>query len=556
MAETLEEEEETEVRFSKRFLGEEKVESLKSLERWRGVRKAVEIVEDGGGVEDVDLILEKYKHLKETNDCEMVMLKEQKEGKSIFPNETEKEEDSVGDNGFELDEREAELLMTITENNNKEVDSKQKEVNEELFNAENCRKDDEGDNDCVEDTSDYLTEPEEEESDTIFTNKEGVNTVIKNPGTQKVVLGLDLENPVKKRKVKCNQCDWTGGQTGLNYHKKSKHLGVRFKCPHCEFRSPRTEYLSSHITSKHIKVVEKMIRDAATVPIEDGEIFEKQVAAEIELEVNKAKFQKEEIGQDYPHSSSEKLEKEETEKKEGAKENLQLSEKETGFKCSQCEWVVGTGNGLRYHQRTVHEGLKNGKYKCNCCEFKSTSKSYMTNHMIVEHKGQKGNEESEAGGSMGSSGLRLSLHDPVSLLSKIKTEQEDNDGVGKDSNIDWDEEEDQLLPPFWQPADGSGLVFNPPASEGKARRFESYQLAVKWLIETGDPINAAVHAGFRASALGNHTDGHANSDTRNQMGQTLTMSTACGWASRKRAGCLNPSCLQDGDEGQPYQGSI
>ena len=502
--------EEAEMGFSERR-GEEKLEeatyvALKSLERRRRVRKAVEaeIVEDGKGVEDVDLILEKYKHLNETFDCEM--LKEQKEGKSVFPNETEEEEDWVGDFDVELDEKE--LLVAIKENN-EEVHSKNREINEDLINIDECPKDDEVDNDCVEDTSDYLTEPEdnceeEEESDTIVTHKEAADTVGKSPETQKVVLlrnrdGLDLENTVKKRKVKCNQCNWTGGQTGLNYHKKSKHLGIRLKWPHCDFSSPRTEYLSSHIMSKHRKVVEKMIRDAAAVPIEEGEIFEKKVAAEVELEVNKAKFEKEETGQDYHQSNRENLDKSETQKKEVAKENLEKKEaakenskdgspNDHGFKCSQCDWSVGTGNGLRYHQRTVHEGLKNGKYKCNCCEFKSTSKSYMTNHMIVEHKG---NEESEADGKMGSSGLKSSLQDPESFRSKIKTEQQDNDGVGKDSNMDCDEEDDQLLPPFWQPSDGSGLVFSPPG--GKAQRFESYQLAVKWLIETGDAINAQKH---------------------------------------------------------------
>ena len=156
-------------------------------------------------------------------------------------------------------------------------------------------------------------------------------------------------------------------------------------------------------------------------------------------------------------------------------ENLkEVSEKENGFKCSQCDWIVGTGNGLRYHQRTVHEGLKNGKYKCNCCEFKSTSKSYMSNHMMTEHN-------------------LKSPQDCESFPSKVKTEQ-GNGGVGKGSNTDCDEEDDELLPPFWQPADGSGLVFTPAG--GKARRFPSYQQAVRWLVETGYAIIADAEAGF------------------------------------------------------------
>ena len=83
-----------------------------------------------------------------------------------------------------------------------------------------------------------------------------------------------------------------------------------------------------------------------------------------------------------------------------------------------------------------------------------------------------------------------SPQDCESLPPKIKTEQ----GIGKGLNTDCDEEDDELLPPFWQPADGGGLVFSPAG--GKARRFPSYQQAVRWLVETGYSIIAHAHAGF------------------------------------------------------------
>ena len=319
--------------------------SLKSLDTKRRVRIGAD--RNGG---DVDSILEKYKHLstnldeKELDDCVLVTLQEDKD---VFPNETDKEEDEMDlmdddsandgegeEDDFELDEKEAELLMEASEKlvgNNEEVD-------EDLVNIGNCPKDDKGDlvNDCVEDTSDYLTEPEddaEEEADTIVAqNKEEMDGVGENVKTEKVVLmkshdGFDIENPGKQRKVKCNQCDWAGGQHGLNYHKKSKHLGIRFKCPHCEFSSPRKQYLSSHILTKHKEVVEKIIkRDATTLPVEDEEISEKRVVAEVKLEVNKAKrkFQKEASQDDHP-SRREKLDKQSNQKKDAANKLLQHS---------------------------------------------------------------------------------------------------------------------------------------------------------------------------------------------------------------------------------------
>ena len=66
------------------------------------------------------------------------------------------------------------------------------EIDEDLVNIGNCPKDDKGDlvNDCVEDTSDYLTEPEdgaEEEAATIVAqNKEEMDGVGENVKTEKV----------------------------------------------------------------------------------------------------------------------------------------------------------------------------------------------------------------------------------------------------------------------------------------------------------------------------------------------------------------------------------
>ena len=356
------------------------------------------------GEEDVDSILEKYKKLGKDGNAESETHKGLEEEDDMDGNGGGGDDGGGDGGGGELDENEAGSKLASIENEEK-VQTQTREVDDE----------------CVEDTSDYLTEPEdnfEEQDGSNVENSEEPETVDRKRKTQEVTKsdGFQIMKiPRKKRKVKCNQCDWTGGQTGLNYHRKSKHLGVRFQCPHCEFRSPRTEYLAGHIMTKH--------------------------------------------RQDAPRKGT---------------------AKETGFKCSRCSWVVGTGNGLRYHTRTVHEGLKSGKYKCNCCEFKSTSKSNMESHMIVEHKDAASQKSKiEAHDGIGSK----AIESQQDLPSKIKSEAD----ISKDSNVDCeDEEDDDLLPPFWHPADGHGLVFKP--GEGKERCFPSYQQAVRWLIQTGDSI--------------------------------------------------------------------
>ena len=95
--------------------------------------------------------------------------------------------------------------------------------------------------------------------------------------------------------------------------------------------------------------------------------------------------------------------------------------------------------------------------------------------MIVEHKDAASQKSKiEAHDGIGSKAIE-SQQDFEDLPSKIK------------SNVDCeDEENDDLLPPFWHPADGHGLVFTP--GEGKERCFPSYQQAVRWLIQTGNSI--------------------------------------------------------------------
>ena len=100
--------------------------------------------------------------------------------------------------------------------------------------------------------------------------------------------------------------------------------------------------------------------------------------------------------------------------------------------------------------------------------------------MIVEHKDAASQKSKiEAHDGIGSKAIESRQDSP----SKIKSEAD----ISKDSNVDCeDEENDDLLPPFWHPADGHGLVFTP--GEGKERCFPSYQQAVRWLIQTGDSI--------------------------------------------------------------------
>ena len=118
--------------------------------------------------------------------------------------------------------------------------------------------------------------------------------------------------------------------------------------------------------------------------------------------------------------------------------------------------------------------------------------------MIVEHKDASQKSKIEAHDGIGSKAIE-SQQDFEDLPSKIKSEAD----LSKDSNVDCeDEENDDLLPPFWHPADGHGLVFKP--GEGKERCFPSYQQAVRWFIQTGDSIKDHGLSGLKNQSRDTH----------------------------------------------------
>ena len=403
--------------------------------------------------EDVDSILAKYKHLGQK---EVSFDRKGEMEENVFAGDEDGE-------GFVLDENETDFSedgklvekaeVKDIEKNSATIDVRLKDIDE----------------DCIEDTSDYLTEPEDDD------NKEKASNSVTTSDD------VDMaQNLAKKRKVNCDQCDWSGGATGLNYHKKSQHVGIKFQCPHCELSSPRAQYLASHILVKHRRALEDIVRKTAVEPIEDADVLEKELRAEVELEVKRAKHQIKNEEDVLTHKSSAETNDLIQPPKDGGPMKEDPDNK-SAFKCSQCDWVVGTDNGLRYHKRTVHEGLKNGKYRCNSCYFKSTSKANMESHMMTEHKADQQLKDEDNGCETSSVFPdKLNSSKYISEDAQLITEN----SSATDPKTDSSDEDDDPLPPYWhQSEDKSGLIFSP--ARGKSKSFASYQAAVKWLLGTG-----------------------------------------------------------------------
>ena len=114
-----------------------------------------------------------------------------------------------------------------------------------------------------------------------------------------------------------------------------------------------------------------MLKETADIEIEDTELFI-IVRNQVEQEVKEMKMIMEP-----------KLTK--LEKKMKTKESpIKLSE-DGSVECKECGWKGTSGNGLRYHRLSKHEGLKGGKVRCEYCDFSSSSKFYLNNHLENKH---------------------------------------------------------------------------------------------------------------------------------------------------------------------------
>ena len=56
------------------------------------------------------------------------------------------------------------------------------------------------------------------------------------------------------------------------------------------------------------------------------------------------------------------------------------------FQCPQCDKTYSDHSGLRYHNKSVHEGVK---YACNQCDYQATTQSHLTVHIQSKHEGVK-----------------------------------------------------------------------------------------------------------------------------------------------------------------------
>ena len=87
----------------------------------------------------------------------------------------------------------------------------------------------------------------------VLVSSETIEEVRKIKTLEKEYSSNQTENLPYKKNVQCNECEFTTSTGNLWRHKKTKHQGLTFQCPHCKYMTSRNDNLQTHIKRKHLE---------------------------------------------------------------------------------------------------------------------------------------------------------------------------------------------------------------------------------------------------------------------------------------------------------------
>ena len=144
-------------------------------------------------------------------------------------------------------------------------------------------------------------------------------------------------NITNKAAYLCNQCEYTGSNSTVYYHKHSKHKGIRYPCDQCEYSATKLPNSNRHKESKH---------EGVRLPCDQC---------------------------DFCAINSSHLKKHKESKHEGIR-----------YPCDQCDYAATIPISLKRHKESKHEGIR---YSCDQCEYTATHQGSVKNHKPSKHEG-------------------------------------------------------------------------------------------------------------------------------------------------------------------------
>ena len=149
----------------------------------------------------------------------------------------------------------------------------------------------------------------------------------------------------------------------MRYHEKVVHIGLRFPCAHCDFKSSTEEQLKQHIESVHVAMKPKLETNSKPgTPVQQLQQVPQHDVHQHEMDQLTASGAPSsiELGGIQPRSPEENV---------------------VGpFQCPSCNYITNRKMSLKKHIDAVHEKVK---HPCEKCDFKASSKGSLNKHYQV-----------------------------------------------------------------------------------------------------------------------------------------------------------------------------
>ena len=177
---------------------------------------------------------------------------------------------------------------------------------------------------------------------------------------------------LKMRDYKCEHCDREFSfKSNLSAHVKTMHEGVTHLCDRdrCDHRAASSDLLKQHIRSVHLKLAEYVCKHCHA-----------KLGSKVTLHRHVKTIHKGvKTGVSYKHSCNQ------CDYRTGNAASLKAHNKTVHLidhTCEQCRANFASIDNLKWHVKVKHEGFR---YCCEQCNFKTSNKTYLKNHVNSVH---------------------------------------------------------------------------------------------------------------------------------------------------------------------------
>ena len=171
------------------------------------------------------------------------------------------------------------------------------------------------------------------------------------------------KEPGGQPRVQCHLCAFMTTKNKLKHHIDIEHVGLRFYCDKCEFKSKTKPGLDMHILSKH-----------------EGVRFNcDECSSSFSSESNLKTHKKRHKSISIPCSHCSKVFLTVTHMTRHTK---QRHSKLGRFSCDLCNFSAAASSSLRRHKEGQHEGIR---YPCDECNYSATQLGQLRDHRRRKH---------------------------------------------------------------------------------------------------------------------------------------------------------------------------